>query len=92
MSNGDFATTRDRDYYATTGLLEGTIQANVLINTSYEEPLNGDMQMGAFEALVKRDLITSADCSALMNHVEQAATTNQLFHSLTSYAYVGAKR
>lgn len=78
--------------FQATGLFEGSIQAHVLVNTSYEEPLHAHMQMGAFESLVKRDLMTSDDYAALMSHVERAAAANQFFYSLTSYAYVGTKR
>jgi ubiquinone/menaquinone biosynthesis C-methylase UbiE len=70
-----------------TGLFDGCVHTYVFTNTVFEEP-----NITAFEALVKRNIISEQEYNEFISDIKALAEKDQYFYSINSYIYVGRKK
>jgi hypothetical protein len=71
------------------GLVDGTVHARALTNTSFQPGHFGFENVLALEALARRNIISAGDYQRFRAEQEELEATGRFFYSITGFAYVG---
>lgn len=77
--------------FAPTKLFAGTVQARLLVNTTYSAPWYGHARAQGFERMARRGLVPAADVKRFTTDLEALAKRGRYFYSIVGFAYVGRR-
>jgi SAM-dependent methyltransferase len=77
--------------FHSTHLFAGTVQARLLINTTYAPPWYGHARARDLRALVDRGVVSGADYASFIADLEARESQGRYFYSVTGFAYVGRR-
>jgi SAM-dependent methyltransferase len=77
--------------FRSAGLVDGTVHARVLTNTTYEPGWFGYENAQALGALARRGLVPADDYARFLAEQSALAAAGRFFYSLTGFAYTGRR-
>jgi ubiquinone/menaquinone biosynthesis C-methylase UbiE len=78
-------------YFAGAGSFAGDVRARTLTSSSFEPDSYARRQADSFEALVRNNLISQTEYESFMRFLDEAASRNAFFYSVTMFAFVGVR-